>query len=103
MSLRRFVPVPGGDAILDKVQALLQLILDALQADRLANDHLVVVTLGAGADTKVFHGLDQPIRTWDIVRQNADARVWEGAASTSPQNFFNLIASATVTVTVRCA
>jgi hypothetical protein len=102
MSLRRFIPIAGGGPLLDKIQALLFIVLDQLQGDRVANDHLVSVTLASGADTPVYHGLEGPIRTWDIVRQDADARIWEGGASTAPSKFFNLTASGAVRVTVRC-
>lgn len=103
MSLRKFVPIPGGGAILDALQDLLLLIIDELQGDRVANDHLIEnITLGSGVDVPIYHGLGQPMRTWDIVRQDADATIWEGAASVSPRHFFNLTASGPVTVTIRC-
>lgn len=103
MSLKKFVPIAGGGALLDALQDLLLIIIDELQENRVANDHLIEgITLDLGVDVPIYHGLGQPIRTWDIVRQSADATIWEGAASVSPRHFFNLTASGPVTVTVRC-
>lgn len=87
--------------MLDKLMDLLQRVFDSFQADVVTNARLTVVKLTGGVDTKVYHGLNQPVTSIDIVRQDANAVIWEGAPSTAPQTFVNLHASATVTVTVR--
>jgi hypothetical protein len=86
----------------EKMQDLLLSILDALTDKRVSNDALVVVKVtSAGVDVPIYHGLKQAMQTWDVVRQDADARVWEGTASTAPALFFNLRASGAVNLTVR--
>lgn len=92
---------PGGSALLDRVLGLLVDALESL-ANAVTNDVLVTVTLTAGADIPVAHGLTYSPRTVEVVGKNANADVWESAAVNSRRAQLVLMrSSATVTVTLR--
>ncbi len=52
------------------------------------------------ADRKVSHGLGYPITGYNVIRQSANATVFEVTASTAPASWVMLRASAAVVVTL---
>jgi hypothetical protein len=108
MALRRFNPRPLNVDLpqpvidwLNTLQTDLSLALDDLTAAAITNIHSIAkVTLGT-ADSKIFHGLGQPITGWEVIRQDVSGTVYEGSTSADPRRFINLRASAPVTVTLR--
>ena len=52
------------------------------------------------ADARVAHGIGQPCQGWIVVRNNANAVVFEVTASPDPKNSVLLRASAACTVTL---
>lgn len=59
------------------------------------------VVLSAAIDNAVEHKLGRAIQGWQIIRQNANAVVWESATvNTTPSSFVILRASATCTVSI---
>lgn len=98
-----FKPTPIADPALQpliEIQENLRIELEDLEDTKLSNRVLVVATLGV-TPLKVHHGLGHPVTTWEVVRKNAAGDVYEGAAAADPTKDIMLVASATVTVTVR--
>lgn len=96
-----FTPFQTRSAVVDR------LISTVASAFRLVESNflpiaVVVEQAIATTDTRVHHGLGRTARGHVIVGQSADARIWDGAASNDPQKFFNLKASAVVTVRLVC-
>ena len=91
---------PGGSALLDRILARLRTTLRSLQK-AVTNETLVRATI-AVTDTQVFHGLDAPPTTWEVVDSDADANVWRSATvNARPRHLIILRASAPVTVLLR--
>lgn len=90
----------GGSSLLDSILARLRNTLQSL-AKAVTNDRLVRATIGT-TDTQVFHGLDAPPSTWEVVDRDADANVWRSATvNARPRHLILLVASAPVNVLIR--
>jgi hypothetical protein len=64
------------------------------------------VFVKAGGVVRVAHGLSRPLATWKVVRQNANAVLWEDTTPSvivSPEKFLYLHSSADVTVSLEVA
>ena len=98
----RTVGKPGGSDILDTVQDFIARAFTRL-GDVVQNDKLITVTFGmAETDVKFAHGLGHVFLTWEVVRQNAAAVVWDSpTVNDAPDRFVILRASAPVTVVLR--
>lgn len=92
---------PGGSTLLDRVLGMLQDTLASLSG-AVTNDCLVTVSLAAGSDLPVSHGLGYAPVTVEVVSKNANADVWESStANTRRAQVLLMRASAAVTVTLR--
>ena len=59
------------------------------------------VVLSGAVDTFVEHKLARPIQGWQVIRQNANAVVWESSTTNEqPSSLVILRASATCTVSI---
>lgn len=63
-------------------------------------DPIVKLTFSAAnTDTRLYHNLERPLVGWRVVRASAAASIYDGSPSSDPRRFFNVKASAPVTVT----
>jgi hypothetical protein len=96
--VKRFVPTPTGNALVDAMFALVQIVLDSFQKLVVTDDHLVIgIKMFAGLDTVVYHGLGQPIRTWDIVRLTDALVVYESPTPNPDPNNQIILHGAVIT------
>jgi hypothetical protein len=93
------LPLTGDDKVDRALQALAQGLREG-ERGLLAGAVLVEDVALTTSETRVFHGLGEPIRGWFPVRKSANAVVYEGTASSTPAAYINLRASAAVTVTL---
>jgi hypothetical protein len=95
-------PETTGNRVVD---AIFQRIVTTLQSLKrvVTNDHVVRVTFGAATtDVQVFHGLDAPVDTFEVVDRDADVRVWRSTSvNARPRHLIIMQASAAATVRVR--
>jgi len=94
---------PTGNTVIDRI---FQRIITTLQSLRLAvtNDILKVVTFPlAATDLQVRHGLNGPVRTFEVVRRADDVNVWESmTVNPNPREFIILqVSGAPCTLTIR--
>jgi len=84
--------------IIDRIERA----LNVLEAHPLAGMAIVTQTIGAAADTRVYHGLGRAALGYFIVRCSADVRVCDGLVSEAidPANYVSLRASSAQTVTL---
>ena len=91
---------PGGSDLLDSIIDGLRETLRSIQR-AVTNDHLVTVTLKT-TPTQVFHGLNGPPLTVEIVGRDAGEVIFEPAVINSQRaKFVYLTATGPVTATVR--
>lgn len=99
MGLRTFTKIPSGDRVLDQVQEGVAQALNPL-ASNPSNDKtlLASVNLAVGLNL-VAHTLGRKLTGWTVVRQRAQAQLWDSQDSASaPEKFLYLNASVAVTV-----
>jgi len=100
--MRPFQRLVTEDQELNRVQqnmaeALRPVLTAAVLDGRLVED----VALATGQDNVVNHGLGRAVRGWLVVRQNAQADLWDTQASNAvPGRTLLMRTSATVTVTL---
>lgn len=88
-----------GDSDLDRVQAEVAKALDNLQLDILEGELLESVALVTGQANEVAHKLGRKLTGWQVVRQRADARIWDQQDDNNrPELTVDLRSSANVTV-----
>lgn len=99
-----FDPPGTGLALVDRVIALLRTTLQSLK-NAVTNDNIVtVVFTTATTDVQVFHGLEEPPVSWEVIDLTADANVWRSTTvNNRPRSLIILQASAPVTARVRFA
>lgn len=98
-----FVPTNISDPALQPlvdIQENLRREFEDIDRDKLSNRALVVVTLTT-TPKKVRHALGYPVTSWEVVRKNAAADVYESGTVVDATQDISLVASATVTVTIR--
>lgn len=92
---------PGGSTFLDRMLAKIAESFASL-TNAVTNDTLVRVDLDNTRDWPVAHGLGQPVRTWEVVDQDANAVIWRSqAVNRAPKAVILLRASAPVSVLLR--
>lgn len=92
-----------GNALLDRILRRLRETLFSLR-NAVVNDRLVTVTFpAANTDVQVFHGLDAPVRTWEVVDRDCDVQVWRSSTvNTRPRDTIILrVSGAPCSVLVR--
>jgi hypothetical protein len=87
------------DQILMRLQDAIGESLASLLSVPLLSQVTVSVSLST-SPTAVAHGLGRPVQGWLVVRKNAAADVYEGDVSIAPNKTINLVASASVDVTI---
>jgi hypothetical protein len=99
MGIKPFRTINAKDPDLMRVQDSIRDTFASIVRVALLNGNAVEAVLGT-SPVEVSHGLNRPILGWFIVRQNAQAAVWEPSASDTPSKTLRLEASAAVTVTI---
>jgi hypothetical protein len=99
MSVKPFRPINVKDPDLMRVQDSVKETFSSIVRSPLLNGNTVVVDLVTSL-TEVSHGLNRNIQGWFIIRQNAQAAIWEPSESDTPNKTTRLEASAAVTVTI---
>lgn len=99
MSLVRFAPVIVKDKELGRVQDVLSEVLLPVTASQIVDGILTSSQSVTTSFQNLPHGLGRAPVGWVVVAPNADARVWEDAASSNPDvtKFLRVKASAAVT------
>lgn len=99
MPLPSFSKVQVDDEALNRMQDRIKAVTDALVANRLLDGVLLEnVVLTAGTFTPVSHQLARPWQGYLVFARNANANIWNQAASADSGVFLYLQPSATVTV-----
>lgn len=99
MSVKPFRPINVKDPDLMRVQDSVKETFSSIVRSPLLNGNIVQANLTTSS-VEVSHGLNRNIVGWFIIRQNAQAAVWEPAASETPNKTVRLQASASVTVSI---
>lgn len=99
MSVKPFRPINVKDPDLMRVQDSVKETFSSLVRSPILNSNSVVAALTT-SPVEVSHGLNRNIQGWFIIRQNAQAAIWEPSASDTPNKTVTLEASAAVTVTI---
>lgn len=95
-----YTSIAHDDPMINRIQDLIARAMQFIGDNFLGNVAIIANQAIGVTDTQVFHGLGRQIRGRIIVAQSADARIWDGTASTAPSQFINLKANAAVTVSV---
>ncbi len=99
MSVKPYRPINVKDPDLMRVQDSVKETFSALVRSPILNSNTVVANL-VTSPVEVSHGLNRNIQGWFIIRQNAQATIWEPSESDTPNKTVRLEASAAVTVTI---
>ena len=86
--------LPDGSELLDRVIGYIADAFDRL-GDVATNDRLVSITLQPSTQTRISHGLGTKMSTFEVVRQNQPAIVYESAKSPDPTKYVFLTAANT--------
>jgi hypothetical protein len=101
MSLPAFEKLRTGVDNLDRLQDRLLKVLSALLRLPLLDGQLVEDLALTSGLNNLNHGLGRSLRGYLVVRASADVRLWDDdAASSAPQLFHRIQASAPATVTL---
>ena len=91
---------PGGSPLLDRILSRLRNTLQSLK-NVVTNDHLVTVTLTT-TPSQVFHGLNAPPKTIEVVGSNAGEMVFESEVANAARSVYVIMqATGDVNVTLR--
>ena len=99
MGVKPFRTINSKDKDLMSLQDSVKDTLASIIRSPLLSENIVTVDL-VTAPKDISHGLNRNIQGWFIIRQNAQAAVWEPSVSTTPSKTVVLEASAAVTVTI---
>lgn len=98
--MRKFRSIQFDDEKLSRFQGNVDNVLEQLTTNPLMAGTLIEgVSLAASQDNQVGHQLGRAYRLWIVVKNNANAVVWE-QTSVDSSKFVNLHASAACTVSL---
>lgn len=84
MALPPYTQLQHSDTLINRIQNLVATaITPVLSILFLDGQQLTSVTLTAATPTVVSHRLGHPVNNWWVTKLNANAAVWESAASTN--------------------
>ena len=90
-----------GDPVIDRAFKSLEEVIRRMQLPFSEGRQIDGVAITGGARKRVAHGLGRPVRGWFVVRNNADATVYDEQDSNNfPGRELWLQASATTTVSI---
>jgi hypothetical protein len=92
--------LPGGSTTMDRVFAAIVKGVKSL-GNVVNNDTLITVTVAGAGNFQLNHGLGQPVTTWEVVRRNSSAVVYEATPSVNTDVYLNMVSSAAGTLTFR--
>lgn len=92
--------LPGGSTLLDRIIGEIARTFAQLR-DAVGNDRIVRVSLKAGQDNLVVHGLGAPPRSWEIVDKDAQSDVWRSTTTTVTAQAIVFRCSADVNALIR--
>jgi len=99
MALTPFRRITTSNQDLMRVQDAVEASVKGVLGIPFLNQNTVTVDLSTSV-TEVAHGLGRPIEGWLVSRKNAAGDVYEGATSIAPNKSINLVATASVRVTI---
>lgn len=99
MAIKPFRKINTSDADLMRVQDSVRDTFASIAQCVLLSGNIVQTNLATGLND-VAHGLNRNINGWFIVRQDAQAAIWEPAESNTPSKTVTLESTAAVRVTI---
>ena len=92
----------AGDELLARLQDNVQSAISQITVVDILGGRLIhEVVLAQNEDNEINHGLDKPLKGWIVVRQNAEAALWDSQDdSPTPSKTLTLNTSNDCTVTL---
>jgi hypothetical protein len=89
----------GGSLILDRLIERLDRTFRAL-GFVVTNDNLIQTGPVTGP-FRLYHGLGQPVTTWEVVRANSDGQIYEDTPAVNDDKYIALVSSTLGSFTIR--
>lgn len=98
--VRKLLTINADDDQLERIQSHIEEVFESIADIEVTDGRLIKsISLISGQANEVSHGLGRSVEGWQVVRQRADARIWDNQDSNKKKNLtLDLRCSANVTV-----